>query len=278
MKILLAGGGTGGHLMPALALAQALVEAHAGVEPILVGAERGIESQVLPRYPFRFQLLPLEPVYRRTWWRNVRWPFIAGRLLREVALVFEEEQPLAVLGTGGYASAPVVWWASRHGTPTAIQEQNAYPGLATRWLSRRVRHVYLGLPEARRLLRFGRKTMVFDTGNPILPPIRARRARAWSSRCGAPTAQAGTINGQTVKPSSSSCAATVSKPRVTCPLTFSAMTQRGRACRMNRCISGQRWRGSASPCCLPATLKVINFQVRTCHFPVLDSSRVCIFH
>ncbi|HZA98118.1 MAG TPA: UDP-N-acetylglucosamine--N-acetylmuramyl-(pentapeptide) pyrophosphoryl-undecaprenol N-acetylglucosamine transferase, partial [Gemmatimonadales bacterium] len=58
----------------------------------------------------------------------------------------------------------------RHGVPTAIQEQNAYPGLASRWLSRRVRHVYLGLPEARRLLRFGPSTQVFDTGNPIAPP------------------------------------------------------------------------------------------------------------
>ena len=64
--------------------------------------------------------------------------------------------------------------------------------------------------------------------------------------------QAGTINGQTVKPSSSSCAATVSKPRLTCPRTFSAMTQRGRASRMIRRISGQRWRGSFSPCCFPA--------------------------
>src|SRR3989441_10406359 len=72
VKVLLAGGGTGGHLMPALALAQALRDAGKGVEPVLVGAERGIEAQVLPRYPFRHHLLPMEPIYRRTWWNNVR--------------------------------------------------------------------------------------------------------------------------------------------------------------------------------------------------------------
>ena len=177
-RLLIAGGGTGGHLMPALAIAQALREQAPEVEPVLIGAVRGVEAQILPSREFRFHLLPSEPVYRRTWWRNLRWPLIAGRLLREVAAVFEEERPGAVLGTGGYASAPVVWWAARHRVPTAVQEQNAYPGLATRLLSRRVRHVYLGLPEARRLLRFGPKTQVFETGNPIVPPSPERRAEA----------------------------------------------------------------------------------------------------
>ena len=173
-RILIAGGGTGGHLMPALAIAQALRRRAPQLEPVLVGAVRGVEAGILPTRDFRFHLLPSEPIYRRTWWRNVRWPLIAGRLLREVARVFEQERPMAVLGTGGYAAAPVVWWAARQGVPTAIQEQNAFPGLATRLLSKRVRHVYLGLPEARSLLRFGPSTEVFDTGNPIVPPAPGR--------------------------------------------------------------------------------------------------------
>jgi UDP-N-acetylglucosamine--N-acetylmuramyl-(pentapeptide) pyrophosphoryl-undecaprenol N-acetylglucosamine transferase len=143
-----------------------------------VGAVRGVEATILPTRDYRYHLLPSEPIYRRAWWKNVRWPLLAGRLLRGVDELLRAERPVAVLGTGGYASAPVVWRAAHGGLPTAIQEQNAYPGLATRWLSRRVRHVYLGLPEARRLLRFGSRTQVFDTGNPIVPPAPERAAEA----------------------------------------------------------------------------------------------------
>src|SRR5947208_10417911 len=149
VKVLLAGGGTGGHLMPALALAQALQDAGKGIEPVLVGAVRGIEAQVLPRYPFRHRLLPIEPIYRRTWWNNARWLLIAGRVWRAVGRVLEAEQPAIVIGTGGYAAGPVVWRAQQRRLPTVLQEQNAFPGLPTRWLARRPRPVHLGFPEAR---------------------------------------------------------------------------------------------------------------------------------
>jgi UDP-N-acetylglucosamine--N-acetylmuramyl-(pentapeptide) pyrophosphoryl-undecaprenol N-acetylglucosamine transferase len=177
-RILIAGGGTGGHLMPALAIAGALRELDPGVEPVLVGAERGVEAKVLPEREYRFHLLPSEPIYRRQWWKNYRWPLIAARLALRVGRLLDAERPAAVLGTGGYASGPVVYFAARRGIPTAIQEQNAFPGLASRWLSRRVRHAYLGLPELRALLRFGPQTQVFDTGNPVVPPAPERRARA----------------------------------------------------------------------------------------------------
>ena len=176
--ILIAGGGTGGHLTPALAIAAAIDARGAALEPVLVGAVRGVEAAILPTRDYRYHLLPSEPIYRRQWWRNVHWPLLAGRLLRGVDELLEAERPAVVLGTGGYASAPVVWRAARRGIPTAVQEQNAYPGLATRWLSRRVRHVYLGLPESRNLLRFGRRTQVFDTGNPIVPPTPERKPSA----------------------------------------------------------------------------------------------------
>jgi UDP-N-acetylglucosamine--N-acetylmuramyl-(pentapeptide) pyrophosphoryl-undecaprenol N-acetylglucosamine transferase len=164
--------------MPALAIAEELHRTRPDIEPVLVGAERGIEAQLLPKRDFRYHLLPSEPIYRRQWWKNARWPFLALRLLGKVGKLLAAERPLAVLGTGGYASAPVLWLAGVQGYPTAIQEQNAWPGLATRRLSRRVRHVYLGLPEARARLPLSPGTQIFDTGNPITPPDRGRRGAA----------------------------------------------------------------------------------------------------
>src|SRR2546423_12659056 len=78
MKVLLAGGGTGGHLIPALALAQALRDVEPTVELLLVGARRGIEAELLPRQPFRHRLLPIEPIYRRAWRRNAPWLWLAA--------------------------------------------------------------------------------------------------------------------------------------------------------------------------------------------------------
>jgi len=177
-RILIAGGGTGGHLMPALAIAQALRELDPAVEPVLVGAERGVEAKVLPTRDFRYHLLPAEPIYRRQWWRNLRWPLVVLRLLQRLRVLYREERPAVVLGTGGYASGPVVYWGARMGLPASIQEQNAYPGVTSRLLSRSARHIYLGLPEARPLLRPGRRTEFFDTGNPIAPPTPERSPAA----------------------------------------------------------------------------------------------------
>lgn len=176
-RILFAGGGTGGHLMPALALARVATEL--GHEVVLVGAQRGIEARILPNYPFRFHLLPIEPLYRRQWWRNFLLPLMWLRATRGADQVLRDEQPHIVVGTGGYAAGPVVLRAQHLGIPTVLQEQNAYPGLTTRWLARRARQVHLGFPEARARLSPGPLTKVFDFGNPITAPgyIDAHAAR-----------------------------------------------------------------------------------------------------
>lgn len=176
--VLIAGGGTGGHLMPALALAETIRRERPGWTVHLVGARRGVEKMILPQRDFSFTLLPFEPLHRRRWWRNVRWLSLLPRLLRQVDHLLDEVRPDIVVGTGGYASGPVVWRAGRRGIPTAVQEQNASPGLATRLLARQVRHVYLGVPEARDHLRRGRDTTLLDTGNPILPPDPGREPAA----------------------------------------------------------------------------------------------------
>ena len=162
--------------MPALVLAR--VAADQGHDVVLVGAARGIEAQILPRHPFRFHLLPMEPFYRRAWWRNLRWPLIAARAWRAAGRVLQDERPAIVIGTGGYAAGPVVWRAQNARIPTALQEQNAFPGLTQRWLARRAQQIHLGFPEARLGLKPGRHTQVFVFGNPITPPGRVDAAAA----------------------------------------------------------------------------------------------------
>jgi UDP-N-acetylglucosamine--N-acetylmuramyl-(pentapeptide) pyrophosphoryl-undecaprenol N-acetylglucosamine transferase len=176
--VFIAGGGTGGHLMPALAIATEIRRQRPDLEPVIIGAERGIEARLLPTRDFRYHLLPSEPIYRRQWWKNFRWPFLFFGLLRRIAKLFREEQPLFVVGTGGYASGPIVWYATRKRIPTAMQEQNAFPGVVTRLLARRVNQLFLGLPEAARRLRIGAKTNVVNSGNPIPRPEPGRRAAA----------------------------------------------------------------------------------------------------
>lgn len=164
--------------MPALALATRLRQDHPDWRIVLAGATRGVEATLLPTRDFPYQLLPAEPIYRHQWWKNIRWPLLAIRLIRDVDTLLDRERPAVVVGTGGYASGPVVWRAARRGIPTGIQEQNAYPGFATRRLARLVREVWLGVPEARRHLTLGRATTVLDTGNPIAPPDPGRREAA----------------------------------------------------------------------------------------------------
>ncbi|HEX6937775.1 MAG TPA: undecaprenyldiphospho-muramoylpentapeptide beta-N-acetylglucosaminyltransferase [Longimicrobiales bacterium] len=169
-RILFAGGGTGGHLYPALALAAAMREQRPDVEVHFIGARRGVEARVLPAAGEPHTLLPLEPIRRDRVWRNWRLVPSVARSAAGLNRVFRTLRPRLVVGTGGYASGPACAWALLRGVPLAVQEQNSYPGLVTRWVSRWARQVHLGFPEAERHLRPGPRTEVFALGNPIRPP------------------------------------------------------------------------------------------------------------
>ncbi len=177
--VLLAGGGTGGHLMPALAVAEATRSLQPEWRIVFAGAERGIEARLLPERHLPHHLLPLEPVYRRQWWRNLRWPFLLAPLLRRIDAMLDAEQPAAVIGTGGYASGPVVWRAARRGIPTGILELDVKPGIATRWLARRANEIWFAAPEAMAALPPAARARATVTGAPISPPDRSRQATAW---------------------------------------------------------------------------------------------------
>ncbi len=177
-KVLLAGGGTGGHLMPAIAVADATRRRHPKWRFVFAGAERGVEAQVLPARGLPHYLLPMEPLYRRQWWRNARWPFLFFPLLHRIDRMLETERPDVVIGTGGYASGPVVWRAARRGIPTGILDLDVKPGITTRWLARRVNEVWVGTPEAIAALPEAVRARVTVTGAPISPPDPALREAA----------------------------------------------------------------------------------------------------
>jgi UDP-N-acetylglucosamine--N-acetylmuramyl-(pentapeptide) pyrophosphoryl-undecaprenol N-acetylglucosamine transferase len=169
-NVILSGGGTGGHLYPALALGAALRELDPAVQVHYVGARRGVEARVLPAQGVEHTLLPLQPIQRDRVWRNWRLvPAMFGTLAGLRGL-YGRLRPSLVVGTGGYASGPACMWAVMRGIPVALQEQNSHPGFTTRVLSRWARQVHLGFPEAARLLKPGAHTEVLSLGNPIRPP------------------------------------------------------------------------------------------------------------
>jgi UDP-N-acetylglucosamine--N-acetylmuramyl-(pentapeptide) pyrophosphoryl-undecaprenol N-acetylglucosamine transferase len=170
MRIIFAGGGTGGHLYPGLAIARALKKADPRVEPFFIGARRGIERDVLPQVGWAFELLDLHPLYRSRPWEN--WRTIRGAIgaWRRIAGEVRSEPPACVVGTGGYASGLALGYAAAHHIPLVLQEQNTAPGMTTRLFSRFAAQVHLGFPEARRHISPSKETEVFDSGNPIEPP------------------------------------------------------------------------------------------------------------
>lgn len=181
-RVVFAGGGTGGHLYPALALGEAIGVVRPDMRVTYIGAQRGIEARVLPEKDVDHRLLPLEPMHRDRVWRNWRLPVSLMRSLAALRAEFRRDRPALVVCTGGYASGPAGFWALATGVPIALQEQNSYPGLTIRMLSRRARQIHLGFPEAKRYLKAGPRTEVFYFGNPIRPPdatidrLEARRS------------------------------------------------------------------------------------------------------
>ncbi len=171
------GGGTGGHLYPALAIARALMRVRPDVSPFFVGARRGIERTVLPATGFEHILLDLHPLYRRQPWRN--WLTVRGLVSswKTIGMALGARKPAVVVATGGYASSATLTWCLRTSVPFVLQEQNSIPGQTNRIFSRWAREVYLGYPEAAPLLHGRAIARAIHTGNPVEPPPTPRPAR-----------------------------------------------------------------------------------------------------
>ena len=179
--VLFAGGGTGGHLYPGLAIARTLVRLDPDVQPVFIGALRGIEKTVLPGTEFPHLLLDLHPLYRtKVWenWRTIRGAVGAWQQLHALAT----SRPLAlVVGTGGYAAGIALAYAAFHRIPIVQQAGDSYPGLTARAFRRWTTEYYLAFPEAGRVIG-GEATQHVDTGAPIEPPPRPRPDRAAARR------------------------------------------------------------------------------------------------
>jgi UDP-N-acetylglucosamine--N-acetylmuramyl-(pentapeptide) pyrophosphoryl-undecaprenol N-acetylglucosamine transferase len=189
MKVLIAGGGTGGHVFPGIAVAEELARAHAGTEVVFVGGTHGLEAEAVPEAGFRIRFVAVRGFSRRAWWT---WPFAAlvnGVGLIQSMWVVMSERPDVVLGTGGYVSGPVSLAAVMLGRPLVLQEQNSIPGLTNRWLARIAEEVHLSFTESRAY--FKRKDNLKITGNPvrafILGGDRAAGVRHFSLAEGKPT-------------------------------------------------------------------------------------------
>ena len=176
--VVFAGGGTGGHLYPALAIAQALVDLRPDVRPWFVGASRGIEARVLPERGLDHLLLPVRGLERGAALGNFRVLVALLRSLGQVAELFQRVRPRLVVVTGGYAGGPAGILAAAAGIPLALQEQNSVPGVTTRLLSRFARQVHVAFPETRSLLPGAARARVLESGNPVRPPSPVDRAQA----------------------------------------------------------------------------------------------------
>lgn len=164
MRVLFAGGGTGGHLFPGLAIAGELKALYPGAEILFVGTQRKIEARVVPEQGFAFRTIWISGFHRSLRFSNLLFPVKVIVAMMQAFSILREFRPDVVVGTGGYVSGPMLYAATLKGIPTLIQEQNSYPGETTRFLAKRVSEVHITFEESRAHLP--RRDKVFLSGNP----------------------------------------------------------------------------------------------------------------
>ncbi len=171
MRVVVAGGGTGGHIYPALAIGKAL-----GGEVLYIGGYKGIEKDILPQSGLKYELIDIEGFKRQLTWRNFVTIYKAICATTTAKKILKKFQPDLVVVTGGYVSGPVGKAAASLKIPLFLQEQNSYPGMTIRLLSNRARRIFLGSRGAEKYLP--EQKCIF-TGNPVREDIiKAKREEA----------------------------------------------------------------------------------------------------
>ena len=163
-RILISGGGTGGHIYPALAIANAWMEKHPDSKILFVGAQGKMEMQKVPEAGYSIKGLPVAGLQRKLTLANLSFPIKLWRSLRMASRIVKEFNPHVVVGVGGYASGPVLYAAQNKGIPTLLQEQNSYAGLTNKLLAKKAAKICVAYPE---MDRFFPKEKLKLTGNPV---------------------------------------------------------------------------------------------------------------
>jgi UDP-N-acetylglucosamine--N-acetylmuramyl-(pentapeptide) pyrophosphoryl-undecaprenol N-acetylglucosamine transferase len=168
-RVLIAGGGTGGHVFPAIAIAGALKRIVPGVQILFVGALGKMEMEKVPAAGFEIKGLPVAGLQRKLSFKNLTLPFRLMACLRLAKKIVREFNPDVVVGVGGYASWPVARTAVKRKIPLLIQEQNSYPGLTNRMLASKASKICVAYPG---MEKYFPKEKIFITGNPVRPEIK----------------------------------------------------------------------------------------------------------
>lgn len=171
MKVLLSGGGTGGHVYPAIAIANKIKEENPDAKILFVGTEKGIEAEIVPKYGYDFKTVTVQGFRRKVDFENVKRVFKLFKGLEESRSIVKKFKPDIVIGTGGYVSGPVLFNASLKNIPTIVHEQNSFPGVTNKILSKVVTKVLTTFEDAKQ--RFPEKSQdkIVFTGNPVRKEI-----------------------------------------------------------------------------------------------------------
>ena len=164
MKVIISGGGSGGHIFPAIAIANELKRRNANTEILFVGAEGKMEMERIPKAGYKIEGLWISGFQRKLTLKNLSFPFKLISSLIKARKILKRFKPDVVIGVGGYASGPTLEMATRLGIPTLIQEQNSYPGITNRLLAKKVNKICVAYDG---LERFFPKDKIIKTGNPI---------------------------------------------------------------------------------------------------------------
>lgn len=182
-KVLFAAGGTGGHVFPAIAVADAMKTVNPNVEIAFVGAAHGNEANWVQKAGYRFILCDIDFMKGASLGRKLKNLFSLPGVAKKALKILEDEKPDLVMGSGGYVSGPLVAMAAWKKIRTAIMEQNAIPGLTNRILSRHVGKIYISFERTDRLP--AKKLVYF--GNPVraavLPKSEPQDAESWETSC-----------------------------------------------------------------------------------------------